>query len=251
MTQSKLQNAVPVLPVRDVARAVAFYCEKLGFQKYFELGPYAGIGRGSIELHLDGSSPFVAPIRARLGVAGVDGLHDELAKHDVIDPAEPLETKPFGMRQFTAIDPDQNRITFFEPVAAIAERANPKKRFLITFTHVASARGRMKKEDVPAMIESHTRWTNETDAQPRSSLVYLAPANEAKNVRRHADGRIEVSDGTYKPGDEEPGGFTILEAESMEAAVELAKRSRWLEGSNEVREIKTPPGLRAWIRSEI
>ena len=47
---------------------------------------------------------------------GVDELYAELSKQGVIHPREPLETKPFGMRQFSVLDADKNRITFAQPV---------------------------------------------------------------------------------------------------------------------------------------
>jgi hypothetical protein len=167
----------------------------------------------------------------------------------VIHPAEPLETKPWGMRQFSALDLDGNRLTFAQPADGAAATQSAKRRFVITFTHVDGALANVRKEDVPAMMASHKRWHEETGAQPRSSLVYLAPVSEAKNVRMHADGRLEVQDGGWGGGKEFAGGFTIIEADSLEEAIEYAKRHRWLPGSNEVREIKTPPGLESWIRS--
>jgi len=112
MSAPKLESAIPVLPVRDVPKAVAFYRERLGFAPRFEYGPYAGVGRGPIEIHLDGSAPVVAAVTCRIAVKGVDALYEELEKQGVIHPQEPLETKPFGMRQFSALDADGNRITF-------------------------------------------------------------------------------------------------------------------------------------------
>jgi hypothetical protein len=143
---------------------------------------------------------------------------------------------------------DGNTITFAQPIGTAADPA--KRRFLITFTHMEGAAANVKKEEVPRMVERHSAWTHETDSLQRSSLVYLAPASEARNVRLHPDGRLEVEQGTFAPGKEAPGGFTIIEADSLEDALEYAKRHRWLPGSNEVREIKTPPGVKSWIRSQ-
>jgi hypothetical protein len=53
----------------------------------------------------------------------------------------------------------------------------------------------------------------------------------------HDDRRIEVTDGPYRPSPEQPGGFYIIEADSMEEAVDWAKKGRFMVGSNEVREI--------------
>jgi len=116
MTTIRLETAIPVLPVSDVPKAIAFYRERLGFEPRFEYGPYAGVARGPIELHLDGSTPGAEPVTCRVALRGVDELYAELSAQGVIHPKEPLETKPFGMRQFSVLDQDKNRFTFAQPV---------------------------------------------------------------------------------------------------------------------------------------
>lgn len=116
MTAPRLESAIPVLPVRDVPKAVAFYRDRLGFAPRFDMGNYAGVARGPIEIHLDGSAPVAAPVTCRIALSGVDALYAELEKQGVIHPQEPLETKPWGLRQFSAVDADGNRITFAQPV---------------------------------------------------------------------------------------------------------------------------------------
>jgi uncharacterized glyoxalase superfamily protein PhnB len=249
MSKPVLESAIPVLPVSDVPKAVAFYRERLGFAPRFEYGPYAGVGRGTIEVHLDGSARSAAPISARFAVTGVDALYAEFQTQRVIHPAEPLETKPWGMRQFSALDADGNRLTFAEPVQPAAGAEPAKRRFAILFTHVEGEAQKVEKGDVPRLMERHRLWQAETDAQERSSLLYFAPASQARTVRLHSDGRLSVEPGGFAGGKETVGGFTIVEAESLEDAVEIAKRHRWMVGSNEVREIQAPPGAKSWIRS--
>ena len=248
MSESRLQVAIPVLPVEDVPKSLDFYRERLGFEVAFEWGPYAGVRRGPVEIHLSGeSSEPAAPVSARIDVEGVDALYEEMKVQNVIHPEEPLETKPWGMRQFSVLDPSGNRITFAQPADAAEEGATPRRRFAITFTHVDGAQERIAKEDIPALIESHQKWTQDVDAQERSSLVYFD--GPAKTVHRDAEGRLEVLDGPFTQGPEAAGGFYIIEAESLDAAVAVAKQHRWLEGSNEVRELISPPGLKTWIRT--
>lgn len=107
-----LKGAVPVLPAKNVAEAVAFYRDKLGFMPLFDMGNYAGVGRGPVEFHLDGSDASAKPISARVNLEGVDALHDEINPKGIVMPTEPLETKPWGLRQFSVLDPFGNRITF-------------------------------------------------------------------------------------------------------------------------------------------
>ena len=111
----ELKHAIAVLPVKDVKAAVAFYKDKLGFVQAFEQGDYAGIMRGPIEIHLDGYAKGQTPVRMRINLSGVDDIHAEAAPKGIIDPEEPLKTMPWGMRQFTVLDLDGNRITFAQP----------------------------------------------------------------------------------------------------------------------------------------
>ena len=116
MSIPDLKAAVPVLPVDDVAKAVEFYATRLGFEKAFELGPYAGVKRGGVMIHLDGEdNAFRGPTCCRVDVQAVDALASEMEAQGVVHPDEPLETKPWGMRQFSVLDGCGNRITFAEP----------------------------------------------------------------------------------------------------------------------------------------
>ena len=56
-------------------------------------------------------------------------------------------------------------------------------------------------------------------------------------MRQHRDGRQEVVDGPSRPGPEQTGGYYLIEADSMDEAVEWVRRGRFLTSSNEVRQI--------------
>jgi hypothetical protein len=49
-----------------------------------------------------------------VNVEGVDRLFAILEPRGVIDPDEPLNTKPWGARQFSVLDCCGNRITFVQ-----------------------------------------------------------------------------------------------------------------------------------------
>ncbi len=117
MSNIELASAVPVLPVQDIQKSVAFYRDQLGFTPAFEFGPYAGVQRGNIEIHLDGGqpNPYAGPACCRINVTGVDALYAEIEPRGVVKPDETLATLPHGMRQFSIVDPTGNRITFAEP----------------------------------------------------------------------------------------------------------------------------------------
>ena len=110
-------------------------------------------------------------------------------------------------------------------------------KYMITFNHIDGAWDQLS----PAEREGHGTWLKEfmesLKAEKGSKLVFLNPATKPRTVRMHADGRVEVHEGPYIESSEQPGGFYIIEADSMEEAVEWAKKGRFMVGSNEVREI--------------
>jgi hypothetical protein len=114
-----------------------------------------------------------------------------------------------------------------------AERGN-LLRYMITFNHIEGAWDGLSSQD----RERHSGWLTdfmETLAREKESkLVFFA---NTKTVRMGTDGDIRVSDGPYHTGDEQPGGYYIIDAESMDEAIEWARKGRFMIGSNECREI--------------
>ena len=53
----------------------------------------------------------------------------------------------------------------------------------------------------------------------------IAPAANAKTVRKQSDGRVLVTDGPYTETKEHMGGFWILEAANLDEALAWAKRA--------------------------
>lgn len=113
-------NAVPVLPVRDLARSVAWY-ERLGFvvrTRYDDAG-YAILGFEGTELHLT-SAPDMAPATETLSgcylrVADADAVHARWATAGAPEVAG-LVDQPWGIREFATEDPDGNLWRVGSPV---------------------------------------------------------------------------------------------------------------------------------------
>jgi len=121
-------------------------------------------------------------------------------------------------------------------------------KFMISFTHVA--KGDME-DRVP-------RWKELTDEEKReigdhvkqlaarlkeeqnTSMVFFGSPKEAVTVHLDKEGTLSVDDGTLLEGDEFVGGYFIIDVDSKETALEWAKQTRWLVGSNEVRQIVEP-----------
>ena len=116
---AKVLAAVPVLPVLDLAKAMAFYQEKLGFRALFTSEGYGGVIRDATEIHLwVTTDPKLASMTScRLIVEGINALYAELEAKGVIHPQGPLEAKPWGTKEFVALDVDGNALRFAQELS--------------------------------------------------------------------------------------------------------------------------------------
>jgi catechol 2,3-dioxygenase-like lactoylglutathione lyase family enzyme len=103
--------ALPVLPARDLAKTVAFYRDALKFEAFPPLVDYAIVHRDGVEFHFwrcDQNALFGA-CSCYIRVSDVGRWWDEYRTLD-LPKLWPLELKPWGMRQFSLLDPDGNRL---------------------------------------------------------------------------------------------------------------------------------------------
>lgn len=110
-----LQRAVPVLFALNVKESVAFYRDKFGFdQQGWVDDQYAVIGRDRIELHITKCNDRMFPENTScyIHVKDVNGLYGELKAAGVVHPNGPLEDKPWGLREFSALDGEGNLLRF-------------------------------------------------------------------------------------------------------------------------------------------
>jgi catechol 2,3-dioxygenase-like lactoylglutathione lyase family enzyme len=105
-------RAVPVLPARDVAETVEFWRDELGFDEVFSGGEYGIVERDGTQVHFFPSQidPMENDGGCRLGVDDVDAFHEEYREHVFA----PLESKPWGTREFAVLDPTRNLIWLVE-----------------------------------------------------------------------------------------------------------------------------------------
>jgi predicted enzyme related to lactoylglutathione lyase len=110
---TSIGQLVPELPVSDVERAQQHYRDVLGFEIGW-LYPNKTIGavsNGKVAIFFRKKTPpFDAAIHW-VFAEDIDALYDEL-KSSGAKIVEPLETKPWGLRQFTVEDLDGNRFYF-------------------------------------------------------------------------------------------------------------------------------------------
>lgn len=116
-TPVKFLRTIPVLASLDIERSAAFFATKLGFTKlHVAQGAYGMVSNGAVEIHLWACADrqIAEATSCRVQVQGIEALHAECARSSLVHPNAPLESKPWGSREFAILDPDGNLITFFE-----------------------------------------------------------------------------------------------------------------------------------------
>jgi catechol 2,3-dioxygenase-like lactoylglutathione lyase family enzyme len=131
-----LGQTIPALPARDVAEAVTYYRDRLGFTVLHHDGGFAVLERDDAVVHLwqagdetwreresierpvqSGAESFIAGTAScRIRVEGVDELYEELRGNDVLHPVsrDGVDETDFGTREFATLDGDGNLVTFFQ-----------------------------------------------------------------------------------------------------------------------------------------
>jgi catechol 2,3-dioxygenase-like lactoylglutathione lyase family enzyme len=118
-----ISSAAPQFLVDDLARALAFYEERLGFHRDFVHDDfYASVSRDGAVIHLK-CAPKLAAERAHrraeehldayLTVSGIDELHAELVGRGAAI-AKALGARPWGTVDFYVEDPDGYVLCFAE-----------------------------------------------------------------------------------------------------------------------------------------
>ena len=111
-----LTKIMPELPSDDVAAAVAYYRDVLGFHVNHEQSDIGVMDRDAVrvllirrtERHRGIGSTYVY-------VHDADGLHTELRAKGARVVGEP-ESHPWGLRDFRVLDLDDNQLTFGQPL---------------------------------------------------------------------------------------------------------------------------------------
>ena len=120
-----LSGAVPILFVRDIPAAAAFYASRLGFQIDFLHGEppfYGSVSRDRARLHLrfvhqtnftELAAREESLILTTIEVTNVEALFEEYESRGV-ELAQRLVRQPWGGHDFHVRDPDGNVISFVE-----------------------------------------------------------------------------------------------------------------------------------------
>ena len=110
----------PTVPVTDIGKALAFYCDVLGFRKVFENGSPVGfviLEKDAAELHLTLDPRHEASTEnvAHLMVSDAAARHDLCACKGV-RIVKALRDADFALRCFVFADPDGNRFDVGQPL---------------------------------------------------------------------------------------------------------------------------------------
>jgi catechol 2,3-dioxygenase-like lactoylglutathione lyase family enzyme len=121
--QTSFVQAIPALAVSNVPRVVAFFADVLGFESVLVQDDYGIARRDTVEVHCwaatgpegSGAEPRLAGTTScRLQVHGIAALYEHCQTRQVVHPNGELSAQPWGMREFTILDPDRNAVTLFE-----------------------------------------------------------------------------------------------------------------------------------------
>jgi uncharacterized glyoxalase superfamily protein PhnB len=125
-------TVVPILVYEDVGKAVEWLCAAFGFAEHLRVTGSDGtvfhaqliVGDGAIMMGRQGGEfqaprPDVVHQYVHVIVENVD-RHCEQAKQSGARILAPPGDKPFGERQYTAVDPGGHRWTFSQHIADVA-----------------------------------------------------------------------------------------------------------------------------------
>lgn len=116
-----IHQITPFLHVVNMAEAVAFFCDVLGFELKARHSNYAYVDLGGCGLRLleEPTRKLQADGKARVtvyvDVADVDALHSQLGPALAAlppDRVEPLKNMPYGQREFQVRMPDGDWLNF-------------------------------------------------------------------------------------------------------------------------------------------
>ena len=112
----------PKLPMRDKTVTKHFYINQLGFQIFghADYDGYLMIQKDKIQIHFfefKDLNPKENYGQVYIRTNDIDTLYQTcLGAHVSIHPNGHLQTKPWGQREFSLLDPDHNLITFGQNV---------------------------------------------------------------------------------------------------------------------------------------
>lgn len=112
----------PKLPMRHLKVTRDFYTQLLGFHPLGDpnFEPYLMVRREQVEIHFfafPGLNPAENYGQVYIRTNDIDHLYQSMQERGVaIHPNGALTTKPWGQREFSILDPDNNLLTFGQTI---------------------------------------------------------------------------------------------------------------------------------------
>jgi catechol 2,3-dioxygenase-like lactoylglutathione lyase family enzyme len=113
-----LKKIIPKLPMRDKNATKSFYLDRLGFSQAgtIDYEGYLMVEKDEIEIHffefkkLDPGENYG---QVYIRTDEIDALYQSLIENQTqIHPNGKLENRPWGQKEFSLLDPDNNLLTF-------------------------------------------------------------------------------------------------------------------------------------------
>jgi len=117
-----LTNINPKLPMRNINTTREYYIRKLGFEVFgaHQSTNYLMLQKDNIQIHFfehNNLNPSENYGQVYIRVIDIDIYYQGLLdKHVAIHPNGNLSNKPWGQREFSLLDPDNNLLTFGETI---------------------------------------------------------------------------------------------------------------------------------------
>lgn len=99
---------VPELPVASMERSARYYTETLGFTRQWAFPDIISISRGDVAIFFRKTEERIVPQIHWIFSEDVDATYNEMQEAGATI-VEPIDNKPWGLRQFTIEDPDGHR----------------------------------------------------------------------------------------------------------------------------------------------
>lgn len=113
-----LTDINPKLPMRDKNKTREFYTKQLGFSEFgsADYEGYLMMGKDQIQLHFfefKDLDPTANYGQVYIRTDAIEEFYQSLLdKGTSIHPNGPLQIKPWGQKEFSVLDPDDNLLTF-------------------------------------------------------------------------------------------------------------------------------------------
>jgi catechol 2,3-dioxygenase-like lactoylglutathione lyase family enzyme len=115
-----LNNINPKLPMRDKAATKDFYINQLGFELFGDYDGYLMVEKDAIQIHFfefKDLNPFENYGQVYIRTDDIGSWYKlAVDKRIHIPKLGHLEVKPWGMKEFSMLDPDHNLLTLGEEI---------------------------------------------------------------------------------------------------------------------------------------